>query len=253
MNGKAASATAVPLAEAGLPSSVAIVLDNALSVGNATVQLSKEDLTTLASGEAGAIREVGLVTTGGGARVAAQPARTLRRSRRRSTASFPATSALWDGLVMAATMLEKTGNSQRNVVLMVASADAGSTATYSQMITALRGATITSVHVVAMAGSTADGPALRELVDRLGGVVPGRDRPGLQALRQRRPAWSTASTGSRSTTSPFDGELASLSLRIGDDTVKASYRPNVLSIGADAVRPAPSSPTSRSACSAATW
>lgn len=239
VNGAAASATAEPLADAGLPSSVVVVLDNGLAVGNATVQLSKEDLTALSPGT-GAIAELGLVSTGDGARIAAQPAASIEAVTSSFTGIVPeGQSKLWDGMVMAASMLEASGNTQRNVVLMVASADAGSASTYSNMLAALREANV-SVHVVAMAGSTADGPALHELVDRLGGSFQvGDDTEFGELYGNVAELVSNQYRVTLDEVAPFEGELASLSLQVGDETVAASYRPNILSIGADAVRPAP--------------
>lgn len=239
VNGKPATATAEPLATAGLPSSVVVVLDNALSVGNATVQLSKEDLTALTPG-VGAISELGLVTTGDGARVAAQPATSFDAVATSFDGIVPrGNSALWDGVVMASSLLEKTGETQRNVVLMVSSVDSASTATYSEMIRALRAANA-SVHVVAMTGSGADGAALHELVDRLGGSFQvGTDSEFTKLYGNVADVVEGQYRVSLDDVPAFEGELASLSLQVGDQTVKASYRPNVLSIGADAVRPAP--------------
>jgi len=239
VNGKAVEATTESLADAGLESSAVVVLDNGLSVGNATVQLSKEDLTALAPGD-GPVSRLGLVTTGDGARIAAQPAAALGEV----TSSFGSIvpngrPALWDGMVMAAKMLEATGDVQRNIVLVVASPDGGSSATFSSMLNALRDANV-MVHVVAVKGSSADGPALHELVDRLGGSFQvGADTDFKKLYGNVSGLLSSQYRASVDPIEQFDGELASLSLQVGKATTTASYRPNILSIGADAVRPAP--------------
>ena len=239
VNGKAASGSAVPLADAGLPSSVAVVLDNSVGVSNATVQLAKEDIKELSPGK-GAISQLGLVTTGGGATVAAQPATTIEAV----TASFSGIvpkgqSALWDGVVMAANMLGQTGETQRNLVLVAASPDAASSSSFSNVLVALRSANV-SVHVVAMAGSGANGAELHELVDRLGGSFQvGSDRDFHKLYGNVSGVIGSQFRVTLGDVAAFKGELASLSLKVGSDTVKASYRPNVLSIGAEAVKPAP--------------
>lgn len=239
VNGEAASGNAVPLVDVGLPSSVAVVLDNSIGVTNATVQLAKEDVRELSPGQ-GVISQVGLVTTGGGARIAAQPAATIDEV----TASFSTIvpggdSALWDGVVMAANMLSKTGETQRNLVLVAASPDAASASSFSTVLNALRSANA-SVHVIAMSGSGAQGEQLHELVDRMGGSFQvGTDKDFRKLYGNVNTLLGSQFRVSLDGVAAFDGELASLSLKVGEETVKASYRPNTLSIGAEATKPAP--------------
>ncbi|MFN8052026.1 MAG: type II secretion system F family protein [Acidimicrobiales bacterium] len=239
VGGKTTTQQATPLTEAGMKSSVAVVIDNSNAVSNATVQLAKEDLVELSPGN-GAIADLAVVSTGDGAKTVAQPATSIGNVTSAFDAIIPmGQSSLWDGMVMAAGLLRTTGSTQRNVVLVVASADSASIATYSNMLVALRAADA-SVHVIAMTGSSADGSALRELVERMGGSFQvGTDQDFRKLYRNvatliggQYRATVTGVAGTRN-------EFADLSLTVGKEKVLASYRPDVLNVGAEEVKPAP--------------
>lgn len=238
-NGKAMSAKAIPLADAGLDSSIAVVLDNSVNVSNATVQLAKEDLEALSPGT-GPIAELGLVSVGDGARIAAQPGTQWSEVSSTFDPVAPnGRTALWDGVVMAADMLSGS-DTQRNIVIVVGSADAASTTSFSKAVSTLREANV-MVHVIAMHGSTADGAALRELVGHTGGSFQvGADTEFAKLYGNVDSVIRGQYRATIEDVPAYKGELANLSLTVGSETVQAGYRPNILSIGADAVRPAPS-------------
>jgi len=239
VNGKAANADTVSLAEAGLPASGVVVLDTSSAVSNATVQLAKADLTTLGPGN-GPFAQLGLVTTGDGARIVAQPT-TVPSALTANFASIvpKGVSSLWDAVVMASDLVAESGETQRNIILVVGSTDAGSAASYSETLTALRNAGA-SLHVIAIKGSGADGAALRELVGSLGGSFQvGQDREFDTLYGNVVELGANQYRATIDNVATFDGELASLALKVGNEEVAASYRPAVLSIGAEAVKPAP--------------
>lgn len=237
IDGAVTEVAAQPLTSAGVRSSVAVVLDNSNHVSNATVQLAMEDMAAIAPGPE-AIAELGVVTSGNGARTLAQPATDMSNVRPAFEDVIPkGESALWDAIVMAAKMTERTAAGQRNVVVVAAAPDSGSVASYSNALAAMRDAGAT-IHVIAVRGSGADLGALRELVTRLGGSFQtGSDEEfatlfgNVAALVQQQYRVQVANVGDTG------AELESLRLAVGSDTVAASFRPGVLSVGAEQVKP----------------
>jgi len=241
VDGRAVTTSAKPLLEAGLPSSAVVVIDNSASLSNGTVQLAKEAVAGLAPSE-GALRTVGVISTGGGARVLARPGTAPDVVARAVEGLSPSGgSRLYDALVEAAALLERTGETQRNVVLVVGSADVGGGATFTRAVTALRNAGA-SVHLVSVAGAGVPVDVVRDLATRTGGSLLGATDDELDAAVGavlRRIEGQVRLTSSAAPA--VAGELAALTVESGGRTARVSYRPGVLSVGSAALAYVPTS------------
>lgn len=152
-----------------VPLDAVVVLDNAASLGNATVQLAKQALAPLLPGR-GVTRSLGLVTTGGG--VSVEAARTTSAAAFQSAldAVEPAgPSATWDGVVRAADMFGDEPLAERAVILFSASPPAidGATAGTAQSALAQAGV---QMRAVAMPRG-ADIEAVENIAASVGGSV----------------------------------------------------------------------------------
>ncbi|NLA35090.1 MAG: hypothetical protein GX868_05300 [Actinobacteria bacterium] len=227
------------LNDVGVVPGVMAVIDSSGLVSNATMRLAAEDLAQLAP-SAGGIGQLGVVTTGNGARLAGKPSATYDGA----TANLSYTkvggqSSLWDAIIIAAKAQGTSESIRRHVVVVAASIDDGSSAEYSTVIRELRN-TNTMVHVIEVAGQPVDGGALRELVATLGGTYQSGTDAEFAPMFER---ISAAIAGERRVTidqiERGDGELSTLRLTVGDQTVAAGFRPGVVATTAEGVRPTP--------------
>ena len=233
--GKRVTAAVAPLAKAGLPSSAVVVLDNSAALPNGSIQLAKEAIATLVPGSNG-LTKVGVVTTGGRARAVVRPTDSADEVAAGISKVAPTGgSTTWDGVVLAADLLEGTGETQRNIILVSGSPDTGTGASFTQAVTAARtvGA---SVHLIALAGSGAPFESLADIANRAGGSkFSGTDDEFdtmLAAVVKR----IAGQYRFRVAVPPkLSGELVSLKVTVGPDEANASFRPGVLSVGSEAL------------------
>ncbi|MEZ5322369.1 MAG: type II secretion system F family protein [Microthrixaceae bacterium] len=239
VDGRRYRGTATPLADTGLSSNVMVVLDSSAGASNGTVQLAKESLASIEPGK-GAIARLGLVRTGGGASIVAQPAKELSQVAAVSDGVQPAgENALWDGVTMAARAIAAEGDAQRNVVIVASSADNGSAASFSEALDALRGDEA-MVHVIVTAGSTADTAALQDLVTRIGGSFQvSADTDFTEAFTNVASLLANQYRVEIPGVAGSTAELRSLRLSTSAGSVDASFRPGVVSVGADQLAPTP--------------
>lgn len=152
-----------------LPLDAIVVLDNAASLGNATVQLAKQALAPLLPGR-GVTRSLGLVTTGGGAAVEIAGTTDANAFEAALSQVEPVgSSSTWEGVVRASDMFEHRGLSQRAVILFSASPPALGGATAGTAQTALAQAESQLRAVVLPRG--ADVEAIDNIVGSVGGSV----------------------------------------------------------------------------------
>lgn len=227
------------LHDVGVVPGVMAVLDTSGTVSNATMRLAAEDLVELAPSTDG-IGQLGVVTTGRGARLVGKPSATYDGA----TANLSYTrvggqSSIWDALVIAAKAQGTSESIRRHVVLVAGSIDDGSSAEYSNAVRALREAN-TMVHVVEVAGQPVDGGALRELVHTLGGTYQvGTDAEFAAMFERVDAAIASERRVSIERIERADGELSTLHLTVGDNTTAAGFRPGVVATTAEGVRPTP--------------
>jgi tight adherence protein B len=154
----------------GVSNEVVAVLDNAESLGNATVQLSKQSLEALLPGD-GPVSTLGVVTTGGSATVEVGPTASVGRVEQGLSEIDPVgASATWDGLTRAAELLEdRSDGAVGTIVAIVASPPVGDPGAASRASSAMQRAGV-RLDVVAMERGV-DLGMLGAMVEDLGGSV----------------------------------------------------------------------------------
>lgn len=154
----------------GLTNEVVAVIDNSASLSNGTVQLAKQALAPLMPG-AGASSSLGVVTTGGSARVAVGPTSSLDRIDAGLEGIEPSgASATWDGIVRATELLDDRASSATGtVVLFSATPSLAGTALPSAASAALQAANAELVVVALPFGSEV--ASLGEIVADVGGSI----------------------------------------------------------------------------------
>ena len=236
-DGKRLKGTVSTLLGAGVASSVVVVLDTSAATGNAAVQLALEEMSAL-SPQKGAINVLGLVSTGGGAKIVVQPAADMAAVSKAAEVVVPTgKSAMWDGIGLAANMLATTGNTQRNVVVVTGSPDTASSSGFSAAVrnlTAVGG----FAHVIQLPGAAPDAPALTDLVNRVGGSYQtGTDQNFHSTFSTIASRLSAQFRLTVSAPPALTSEYGTVTLAVGESTTKASYRPEVLAVGTEAVKP----------------
>jgi tight adherence protein B len=231
MNGKRTTASAKTLSDAGVSSNVVAVIDSSASVDNAAVQLFKEDLSAIRPGK-GAITKLGLVSTSNNAAIVSQLASNIDSVKSLFNGVNPVgDNGLWNGVKLASSMLEKSGESQRNIVVFAASNDAGKGASYTDALEAVSKADA-SIHVVMLDGSTADATTLHELVDSTGGSFQvSNDNGFTKALDNVASMLDGQTRFELDTAAPTDADFVTLTLKVGSEQTTVSFRPRVLSTG----------------------
>ncbi len=239
IDGKDVKPTSVlPLDESGTQTSVMVVLDNSVGVGNGPVQIAKEQLGQLEPGTSG-ISALGFISTGGSANVLIQPNSSLR-SVNSAVATVAPTSggaALWDGIAKAARSLDDE-DERHEIVVVTASPDAGVGTSYPEMLSEVRDSGAT-VHVIALTGGSPDLAALTELVDTAGGTLQSGTSNDLE---RQFGVIAGQIDDQYKITLPADSvkpgeDLSRLTLEWGDATAEAGFRPGELNVSAEALRP----------------
>jgi tight adherence protein B len=168
--GDAVELSSVDVVGDGVSNEVVAVLDNAESLGNATVQLSKQSLDALLPGD-GPVSTLGVVTTGGSATVEVGPTASVGRVEQGLSEIDPVgASATWDGLTRAAELLEdRSDGAVGTIVAIVASPPVGDPGAASRASSAMQRAGV-RLDVVAMERGV-DLGMLGAMVEDLGGSV----------------------------------------------------------------------------------
>ncbi|HBX78799.1 MAG TPA: hypothetical protein DEG43_14235 [Acidimicrobiaceae bacterium] len=233
VDGKAVKVKATSLGESGVDSSAVVVVDNSSTVSNGTAQLAVGAAISLNPGE-GQIADVGIVAIGGGASRAAV-ASPSAESLRNSVESLPpmGQASLWDGVSLGASMLSSTGQHQRNLIIVSASPSVATGSSFSSALAQVQ-KTGATVHVVVLAGSTADIAALRQLVSATGGTVQvGTDDEFKSMFKTIRTRIEHQYRFTAVKVPPLTTELSNAVLKIGPDELRASFRPGVVNVGAE--------------------
>ncbi len=213
-----------------------IVLDSSATVGNGAVQLAKDQLSHLDAGSS-SIRSAGLVTTGGGVKVRSRLSSSAGGVVSGSTEVFSeGVNIFWDAAAKAVALLAEVPG-QRNLILVVGSADGGSEAASAADVIAAAHSASVAVHVIAITGHTLDADDLRLLVATTGGSIQsGTDGElaGMVAGTAKRidSQYRLTATGNVAA----KGELNSLSVSLGAATASASFRPGQVTSGAGNLR-----------------
>jgi tight adherence protein B len=238
VDGNAVRSTVTSFADAGLGTDAMVVADTSKGMGNGPVQLTKEAIGKIAPGT-GDVRNVGVVTTGGGARLASAltGSPTTVRSSTRQVAPT-GSSALWDGVVMAAkTLAADPTSNNHHIVIVAGTADAGSVHRFPEVEEALR-TSHSMLHVVALPGGSPDVTSLQQLVAETGGTYQEGTSNDLAAMfavvgdqlsHQFRISMPSPGFG--------DEPLASLRIDWSGAESEVGFRPGAVSIGARALTP----------------
>ncbi len=223
--------------ELGRKSEVVVVLDNAASLGNATVQLSKAALAPLLPG-AGVVDNLGIVSTGD----FTTQEQGLTKSSGQITAALAGVhpqgiSHTWAGLSRAADMLsDRDPSSDGTIVLFTAApssqADGGAARAISEMSRAG-----VDLHVVTIPEGV-DYNQLGEFVSTFGGTITSVDSDEKLDDAFKTVA-ETIGGRFRMTIPAVDGDsLTPLTLKAGDATAELSFVPGARRVGSAALAPA---------------
>ena len=181
IDGKKANPTVQTLPQAGRNSDVVVVLDNASSTTNGPVQVAKEQLSQFRPSSSG-ISRLGVVTIGGGARLTVPLTTSMDSVNERMATVVPTGApALWDGVARAAEELSQTDATTHEIVVLSAAADVGSQTRFALAQQAVAQAHA-SVHVVTLAGGSADTADLTDLVAAAGGSYQSGNSESLAGL-----------------------------------------------------------------------
>ncbi|MGB6056648.1 MAG: type II secretion system F family protein [Microthrixaceae bacterium] len=239
VDGRSVDPTSAKLnSQLGRTSDVVVVLDNAQSLGNATVQLSKKALAPLIPGN-GSVDHLGIVSTGD---VATQE-QGLTSSAGQIEASLSGIHPLgvsntWAGLSRAADMLSDRGvGSDGTIVLFTASPSSPADGGSAKAISAMRRAGV-DLQVVAIPLGT-DMAKLDEMVADLGGTIRAVNNDEELAGAFSSVA-ETMSGRFRLSIPRMDGRdaLTPLTLKVGQATAELSFVPGALRVGPVALAPA---------------
>ncbi|MGB3413007.1 MAG: type II secretion system F family protein [Microthrixaceae bacterium] len=239
VDGRSVEPTSAKLnSDAGRTSDVVVVLDNAQSLGNATVQLSKAALAPLVPGN-GSVDHLGIVSTGD---VATQE-QGLTSSAGQIEASLSGIHPLgvsntWAGLSRAADMLSDRGiTSDGTIVLFTASPSSQADGGSAKAISAMRRAGV-DLQVVTIPLGT-DTTKLDEMVADLGGTITAVNNDEELAGAFKSVA-ETMSGRFRLSIPRMDGRdvLTPLTLKVGQATAELSFVPGALRVGSVALAPA---------------
>ena len=222
--------SAKSLKDSGVGSDAILVFDNSTAASNAATQIAKDKIGALQP-ENGSFNQLGVVMIGGSATLASKP-RTYPAAVAASIKDVTATggAALWDGVALAIKTFKDSPKYQHHLIIVSGSPDAGSAATLPDVAAGLQelGAT---VHVIALANSTADVGSLTELANRQGGTVATSTPDGLGdsygSIVDR-----VNHTVRFTVDAKGSGEQRNaLALEIGDDSASASFRPGSTTVG----------------------
>jgi tight adherence protein B len=221
----------------GLRNDVVVVVDNAASLGNATVQLAKDALEPLMPG-AGAVESLGVITTGGRVEVPVGPTTSAAVANAGVEGISPGgESLLWDGIARAGRLLEDRGaNSVGTVVVFTASPIAKGAAAPSVAESALQQAGA-RLEVVSMQSSSSVG-SLADMVADLGGQITRIDND--EELAGAFAAIGGSLAGRFRVSFPSTdqaGELVPASLGIAGSTVDFAYTSGAVRTGSVGLAP----------------
>jgi len=222
--------SATSLKDAGVSSDAVLVFDNSVTAGNAATQIAKDKIGALQP-ENGPFSQLGVVMVGGSAAVIAKP-KTNTAAVSDSIKDITATggAALWDGVALAVQTFKGFPKNQHHLILVAASPDAGSASTLPDVAAALQELGVT-VHIITLAGSSADVGSLAELADRQGGTLQSATPDTLDGAygsvvsrvgHQLRLTVASKGTGE---------QRNALSMEIGDESAAASFRPGSATVG----------------------
>ncbi|MHB1138372.1 MAG: type II secretion system F family protein [Microthrixaceae bacterium] len=238
IGGETVAPSSARLASAdGRTTDVVVVLDNAVALGNAAVQLSKQGLEPLMPG-AGAVDSLGIVSTGDVARIEVGQTTSATQVRAALDGIRPeGVAAVWDGLAKAAELLEDRGpTSNGTVVLFTASASSFVGGGPSAAESALRRAGV-DLQVVALPLG-ADLAAVQGIVSDVSGSleVVNTDEelaPGYQRVADRFAGRFLLELP------PVEGgaEVESLTLTADDVSTSVAFVPGAMRVGAAALAP----------------
>lgn len=224
----------------GRQSDVMVVVDNAASLRNGTVQLSKSSLAPLMPG-AGAADSLGVVSSGGVVKVV----QGLTSDPGTVTSSLRGVipdglSQTWTGVRQAARLLADRGpNADRAVVLIAGAPILSTDGGYGSAVAALREAGV-EFHVIALPNGV-DTAALSAAVADVGGTFRAVDSDeGLTAATQRVAellAGRFTLTLDPAETPVAEGGLVQMTVTMGDSTSTVAYVPDALRTGSTALAP----------------
>lgn len=229
------TASVETLAETGTANAGVVVLDNSDNALNGTVQLAKEAVAEVVPGQ-GAFEEMGLVATGNGAQTKLKlTSDTTAVQKSTDSLIRGGGSALWDGIWLGSELLKDSGSAQRNLIVFAGSADVGSTQTFSSTLATIRTYGITP-HVIAVTGTNVNASELQEWSADAGGTF----QSGTDAdLSEMVAAVNTRVESQYRLTvvdpPAIDAEFAALRTEIAGNELVMSFRPNINSIGPDAL------------------
>ncbi len=223
--------------DGALRNEVVAVIDNADSLGNATVQLAKQALDPLMPG-AGASSTLGVVATGGGASVEVGPTGSPSQVVTGLEGVSPVgISSTWDGLTRASELLQdRDPGSVGTIVLFSASPETIDPTAASRASSAMRAAGV-RLEVVAMPLGT-DVATLQEMVGDLGGSMSTVSTDEELAGAFNDVAASLAG-GFRISFPPLGDadSLVPLTLEVGDLSQEIAYAPDSIRVGSVELAP----------------
>jgi tight adherence protein B len=230
--------TVQTFADAGRASNVIVVLDNSKAMGNGAVQLSKKALEQLAPGTGG-VNALGVVTVGGGARLAVPLTESQTTVESLSRPIAPGGEpALWDGIALAAKTLgtdQRSNNHQ--IVVLSGTADAISRANFSEVEQSLRSSG-SLLHVVALPGGSPDIESLQSLVIGAGGSFQAGTSNDLSPMFAVVGDQLAHQFRISTPAPPANGDaLHSLELDWAGAVSKVGFEPGQLNVGASALAP----------------
>ncbi len=235
---KTVKPTAVtPLDQLGEGANVMVVLDNSQAVGNGAVQFTKDALSQFEPGAG--LQSLGVVTTGGAANLAAKPSSSLDSVQHSLDQITPVGgSALLQGIEKAANAFNEPG-AENAIVVVAGSADRSSDSRISTVLEAVRESGA-SVHVVGLAGGSADMAQLQQIVETAGGTmqVGGSEQVSSMFHIVRRQLDGlfriTVPTASLHLS---DQDLTPITVNWASESTEGAFRAGNLTIGADALKP----------------
>ncbi len=224
------------LAGAGGRNEVIAVIDNSGSLGNGTVQLAKRALQPLLpSGDA--VDTLGVVTTGGGAKVAVGPTRSDASVLTGLDGIGPkGVGTTWDALARAASLIDdRAPGSVGTIVLFTASPSSASGAPSSAALSALQKAGV-RLDVVALPSSDATG-TLDHMVGVLGGSLTVADSDEDLDTAFARVADALAGRFRLTFPAVDANDVVPVQLASGSATTEISYAPDAVRTGSLGLAP----------------
>jgi tight adherence protein B len=226
-----------PLDQLGEGANVMVVVDNSAAVGNGAVQFTKDALSQFEPGAG--VESLGVVTTGGAANLAARPSSSLDSVDHALDQIAPVgSSALLQGIEEAANTFTEPG-AQNAIVVVAGSPDHSNDSRISTVLEAVRESGA-SVHVVGLAGGSADLGQLQQIVETAGGSlqVGGSDQVSSMFHTVRRQLDGLFRiTVPTSSLHLSNQDLTPITVNWASESTVGAFQAGALTMGADALQP----------------